>query len=109
VLQEQGDLARPDAAHHEDRVLESEAAQRDPLLDEGHPKTVRLRGEAPGHRLEAVSVGVRLQDHHDPGRGDVGPDRGQVVAQPRLAHDRVRRAKPRVLGVERRLGGHTEQ
>ena len=65
VVEEERDLARPGAAHHEDRLRDPEPAQRDALLDEGHGEGVRLRREAAGDGLEAVAVGVRLEDRHD--------------------------------------------
>ncbi len=101
VLEEERDLAGPDAAHHEDGVLDPEAPEGDALLDEGDPEGVGLRGEAAGDGLEAVAVRVRLEDRHDPGRGREGLHRGQVVAEAAQAHDRVRRPEPGLLGVER--------
>jgi hypothetical protein len=101
VLEEEGDLPGPDPAHHEDRVLDPEAAKGDALLDERDPERVGLRGEAAGDRLEAVAVGVGLEDRHHPGRRGAGLHRGQVGAETAQAHDRVRRPEPGLLGVER--------
>ena len=55
--------------------------RRDALLDEGDAEGVGLRRERRRHRLQAVSVGVGLEDRHDPGRADVLLHREQVVAQ----------------------------
>ena len=106
VLEEQRDLPGPDPAHHQDRVLDAERPQRDALLHERHAEGVGLRREAAGHRLEAVAVGVGLEDGHDLRSADVGLDGREVRAEPRQADGGVGGPESRLVGVDRRQEVH---
>jgi hypothetical protein len=106
VLEEERDLARPDPAHHQDRVLDAERPQHDALFDERHAEGVGLGREAAGYRLEPVAVGIGLEDGHHLRRADVRLDGRQVRAELGQADDDVRGPKPCLLRVDRRQEVH---
>ena len=81
------DLPRGERSDQQDRTGHTATAQLDPFFEKRHaepigPSALESEGDGGG----SVSVGVRLDDGHDPRPGDALPDRSQVRDDPIHIH-----------------------